>query len=179
MCAKVFQKQKSEKFRVSEAKWSLKVNFASHFREVSLFFACHHRIVALTGPFSRLWASSKRKPWRFFSAFYKWSQNNQLVFLHCQLQIIKNKRSNIFVYSYYGLPCNNKPLPITGSHKITNQQISLLTITDNCKEYNLTSLSIMGSHRLVINGDSSVLIKDSHKIINLNFSSLPVTENCK
>ena len=40
-------------------------------------------------------------------------------------------------------------------------------------------MSIMGSHRLVTYGDSSVSIKDSHKIVNLQFSSLPVAENCE
>ena len=48
-------------------------------------------------PFCRLWASPKSKPWRFFSAFYKWLQNNQLTFLYCLLQIIKNNRSNTFL----------------------------------------------------------------------------------
>ena len=79
MCAKVSQKRNSKKFRVSRAKWSVKVNFASQFCEVSLFFVCHDRIVALNGPFCRLWASPKSKPWRFFSTFLKKTLKNFMV----------------------------------------------------------------------------------------------------
>ena len=95
------------------------------------------RIVALTELFCRLWAFPESKPWGFFSTFYNWSQNNQLIFLHCLLQIIKSNRSSISsitfwsLYSYYGPPYNNRE---SRNNKVTdlftyyNRQLQMMQL---------------------------------------------------
>lgn len=98
------------------------------------FFVCHQNNSTARALLPNMGIT---REWRFFSAFYNWQQTNQLIFLHCLLQIIKSNRSSISsitfwsLYSYYGPPYNNRE---SRNNKVTdfftyyNRQLQMMQL---------------------------------------------------